>query len=101
MTGSGRDFVGQFSIDGKYDLSDGRCMWIKHYVGMHDVFYQGYNEGKGIWGVWSIPAPPVPPTKGGFHIWPVDMGSPDSPELTAEAEPPIAIEKPDPVLIPV
>ena len=50
------------------------------YVGQHDVAYQGFNEGKGIWGVWEIP----PMWKGGFHIWPEGMGDPTSPHL-AEA----------------
>ena len=40
----------------RYDVADGRCHWTKRYLGKHDVFYKGFNEGKGIWGVWEIPA---------------------------------------------
>ena len=55
MTGEGRDMIGPFLIRGKYNLHDGRCSWSKRYIGKHDVAYQGYNEGKGIWGLWEIP----------------------------------------------
>ena len=75
MTGEGRDLIGPFLIRGKYDLDDGKCRWTKRYVGKHDVAYQGYNEGKGIWGLWEIP----PSWRGGFHIWPSAMGDPTFP----------------------
>ena len=75
MTGEGRDMIGPFLIRGKYNLDDGKCRWTKRYIGKHDVAYQGYNEGKGIWGVWEIP----PTSRGGFHIWPSAMGDPTSP----------------------
>lgn len=52
LTGEGRDWVGTFLIKGQYTIADGKCHWTKKYLGKHDVFYQGYNEGKGIWGVW-------------------------------------------------
>ncbi len=80
MTGEGRDRIGDFLIRGKYNLDDGKCHWTKRYIGKHDVAYQGYNEGKGIWGLWDIP----PSWRGGFHIWPTAMGDPTSPHL-AEA----------------
>src|SRR5437764_12603644 len=78
MTGEGRDWVGEFLIRGRYDLADGTCYWTKRYLGKHDVFYQGYNEGKGIWGSWEIPSRFVPGMtyRGRFHIWPKDMGDP-------------------------
>ena len=57
MTGEGRDQIGPFLIRGKYDLDDGKCWWTKRYIGKHDVVYQGYNEGKGIWG--ALGNPPV------------------------------------------
>ena len=66
MTGEGRDRIGTFLIRGKYNIDDGKCHWTKRYIGKHDVAYQGYNEGKGIWGLWEIP----PSWRGGFHIWP-------------------------------
>jgi hypothetical protein len=80
MTGEGRDRIGPFLIRGRYNLDDGKCHWTKRYIGQHDVAYQGYNEGKGIWGLWEIP----PSWKGGFHIWPEGMSDPTSPHL-AEA----------------
>ena len=80
MTGEGRDRIGPFLIRGKYNVDDGKCHWSKRYIGKHDVAYQGYNEGKGIWGIWEIP----PSWRGGFHIWPRAMGDPTSPHL-AEA----------------
>ena len=57
MTGEGRDWVGEFHVKGQYNLADGKCYWTKKYLGKHDVFYQGYNEGKGIWGFWEIGIP--------------------------------------------
>src|SRR5437764_1504305 len=87
MTGTGRDKVGVFTVDGRYELADGRCHWIKTYVGQHSVLYQGYNEGKGIWGVWEIPNDLGVPARGGFHIWPEQMGDPTQPSLAEHAEP--------------
>src|SRR5436190_4635431 len=55
MTGDGRDWVGRFTLKGRYSLDDGKCYWTKRYLGKHDVFYRGYNEGKGIWGTWELP----------------------------------------------
>ena len=72
IRGDGRDRIGAFTFTGRYDLRDGRCHWMKRYIGRHDIAYQGYNEGKGIWGVWEIP----PSARGGFHIWPVGMDDP-------------------------
>ncbi len=84
MRGEGRDWVGSFIITGRYELDGGKCWWTKRYIGKHDVAYQGYNEGKGIWGLWEIP----PTWKGGFHIWPVAMGDPNLDKLTESIEEP-------------
>ena len=54
----------------------------KRYLGRNDVIYQGYNEGKGIWGRWEI----KDFMTGGFHIWPKGMGDPTERRLTAEAD---------------
>ena len=78
LRGEGLDLVGAFRMDGHYDIADGRCWWIKRYVGKHDVSYSGYNEGKGIWGVWEIP----PGAHGGFHIWPAGMDDPTGAALS-------------------
>ena len=90
MTGEGRDWVGQFLIRGQYNLKDGKCYWTKRYIGKHDVFYKGFNEGKGIWGAWEIPADQNAGQRwhGGFHIWPEGMGDPTQQTLTEEAEVP-------------
>ena len=95
MTGEGRDRVGDFIIRGHYTLEDGKCWWTKRYLGRHDVFYQGFNEGKGIWGTWEIP-----PDKnlgiryhGGFYIWPVGLGDPTGEHLVEAADVPAPREE--------
>jgi hypothetical protein len=88
MTGEGRDWVGAFIIRGQYTLSNGKCHWTKKYLGKHDVFYQGFNEGKGIWGVWEIPSDGF---RGGFHIWPEGMPDPTGSHLTEAAELPVVV----------
>ena len=90
LRGEGRDWVGRFVVRGRYTLEDGKCHWIKRYVGKHDVFYQGFNEGKGIWGVWEI-ALDTGDLRGGFHIWPEGMPDPSTPQLTEEADLPAAV----------
>jgi hypothetical protein len=79
--------IGDFLIRGKYKVEDGKCAWTKRYIGKHDVAYQGYNEGKGIWGVWEIP----PSWRGGFHIWPTAMGDPTSPKLAESIDEPTEV----------
>jgi hypothetical protein len=93
IRGEGRDWVGQFSIRGRYDLADGKCYWTKRYLGRHDVFYQGYNEGKGIWGTWEFSEPQhlIAP-RGGFHIWPEGMGNPNDSHLKEEVDTPVVVE---------
>jgi hypothetical protein len=89
LHGEGRDKVGKYTVRGRYDLADGKCHWTKHYVGKHEVFYDGFNEGKGIWGTWSIRIqnPPME-LHGGFHIWPEEWGDPTEQTLKAEADAP-------------
>lgn len=87
LSGEGRDWVGQFIIRGKYEVLSGKCWFAKRYLGKHDVSYQGYNEGKGIWGLWELPSEGKS-WRGGFHIWPVAMGDPTGSKLkTAEDVP--------------
>ena len=86
LTGEGRDRIGEFLVRGRYDITDGRCHWTKRYVGRHDVFYQGFGEGKGIWGTWEIRATPQSlGAKGGFYIWPEGMEEPNGDQLKEEA----------------
>jgi hypothetical protein len=82
VEGEGRDLVGRFRIRGRYRLEDGKCWWTKHYLGRHDVAYQGYNEGKGIWGAWEI----GDRYRGGFHVWPEGMDDPTRPILHASLD---------------
>jgi hypothetical protein len=92
ITGEGRDWVGDFTIRGQYRVADGTCYWTKRYVGKHDVFYKGYNEGRGIWGTWEIPpAEHQTHQHGGFHIWPEGMADPTQPELSEEADLPVVV----------
>jgi hypothetical protein len=95
MTGEGRDWVGEFVVRGRYSLGDGQCYWTKRYVGKHDVFYKGYNEGKGIWGQWDIPPEQNLGLRyhGGFHIWPEGMGNANDEHLKAEADVPAPVEE--------
>ena len=88
MTGEGRDMIGPFLIRGLYSIDDGKCAWTKRYIGKHDVAYQGYNEGKGIWGLWEIP----PTWRGGFHIWPTAMGDPTAPKLAEVVDEPMQFQ---------
>jgi hypothetical protein len=86
VTGEGRDRVGEFRIKGRYQVEDGKCWWTKAYVQKHSIAYQGYNEGKGIWGTWEYQAQ----WKGGFYIWPVAMGDPTQSRLVESIEEPDA-----------
>jgi hypothetical protein len=106
LRGEGRDWVGKFTVRGEYSTADGKCHWSKRYVGKHDVFYQGYNEGKGIWGVWEIAAVEGQiGQRGGFHIWPEGMPDPSRPRLSEQADVPITVseelETSDPLVVPV
>jgi hypothetical protein len=101
MTGDGRDRVGNFTIDGKYEVVDGKCEFVKRYVKAHAIDYRGFNEGKGIWGTWELRQLGFVFT-GGFHIWPEGMADPTQPVLEEEAD--IPIETPsterEPELVP-
>jgi hypothetical protein len=104
LTGEGRDWVGQFILKGRYSVEDGRCYWTKRYLGRHDVFYKGFNEGKGIWGTWEMAGSVgFERWTGGFYIWPEGMADPTIQQLTAEADPPLVIESEAPVeeLVPI
>jgi hypothetical protein len=106
LQGEGRDWVGAFLVRGSYSLADGKCHWNKRYLGKHDVYYKGFNEGKGIWGIWEIAENFFgEPLRGGFHIWPEGMADPTDSELAAEADLAVALEgsleSSEPVLAPL
>lgn len=84
IRGDGRDIIGDFLIRGKYELESGKSWWTKHYIGLHDVAYQGYAEGHGIWGTWEIAAY----FRGGFHIWPVGQASGEAQAVAEEVDRP-------------
>lgn len=92
LTGEGRDWVGHFIIRGRYSTEDGKCYWTKRYLRGHDVFYDGYNEGKGIWGKWDLGGL----DHGGFHIWPEGLHAEAGVELHAEADVPVEAEAIEP-----
>lgn len=95
IEGEGRDFIGAFLVEGEYQLADGKCHWIKQYLLKHRVVYQGFNEGKGIWGVWSIPATNLSKElRGGFHIWPEGQGTVSHPELSEALDLPAYADEP-------
>lgn len=87
IRGDGRDVVGDFLIKGTYDCESGKCWWSKRYIGRHDVAYQGYAEGRGIWGTWEITSS----FKGGFHIWPLGQGSGESENVSEEVDTPVLV----------
>ena len=100
ILGEGRDWVGNFRIKGRYQVEDGKCWWTKSYVKKHSLAYQGYNEGKGIWGTWEYEVA----WKGGFYIWPVAMGDPTQSRLAEAIDEPISLpaspEPAEPVAVP-
>ena len=93
MIGEGRDIVGKFIVKGFYSVEDGKCHWTKHYLGKHDVSYEGYNEGKGIWGTWQIlnRSSAVVTLHGGFHIWPKGMAFGEEAHVSERADRPAVI----------
>jgi hypothetical protein len=86
VAGRGRDFVGRFVFSGAYDLKLGKCRFKKSYIGLHSVNYDGYNEGRGVWGVWTIPTDNL---QGGFHIWPRQMPDPSGSNLDTYTDVPV------------
>ncbi|GIW79670.1 MAG: hypothetical protein KatS3mg105_1477 [Gemmatales bacterium] len=94
ITGEGRDWVGQFLLRGRYNIANGVCYWTKRYLAQHDVFYKGYNEGKGIWGTWEI----ANYDRGGFHIWPEGMPDPTKPGMHEQADVPAPFDDLGPLL---
>ena len=74
LKGEGTDYVGPWTLQGKYDLSKLQCQWVKIYVGKHHVNYLGTISKTGITGVWDIRGSVTGP----FHIWPQHLTEFDS-----------------------
>jgi hypothetical protein len=54
ITGAGEDLIGKFTFSGSYDAA-GNLVMVKHYLGRHDVVYEGRYDGEGtIHGTWRI-----------------------------------------------
>jgi len=56
VAGSGIDCIGDFTVRGRFD-GNGRILFVKRYLGAHEVFYEGLNSGEGIFGTWHIMSP--------------------------------------------
>jgi len=82
IDGDGADGLDTFVISGAYDEQKLECAWQKIYPTRRPVAYEGYREGKGIWGRWKLPT-----TQGGFHIWPLTEGGPPDLRRLEEEEP--------------
>ena len=87
VAGEGNDDIGVFFIRGKYDAATKECYWTKSYPGMHEVFYRGFREGKGIWGKWETDQ-----LTGGFHIWPRSEETGDLDAKAQEETKPVEVE---------
>ncbi len=93
LSGEGKDFVGEFLVNGTYNLEDGKCQFIKQYFNKHAIDYSGFNEGKGIWGTWILTWAGIT-NRGGFHIWPKQFGSSDPSSLKESKKIPNQVEAP-------
>lgn len=69
LKGEGTDYVGPWTLQGRYDLDSRKCKWVKSYVNKHNVNYVGTIGDTGITGVWDIRGSNTGP----FHIWPQHM----------------------------
>jgi hypothetical protein len=86
LSGSGRDWVGSYTVAGTYDVATGRCAWTKRYLGRHAVSYRGVNDGRGIWGVWELPQlGGLFTDRGGFHLWPEGTDVSEDSDRTEQA----------------
>jgi hypothetical protein len=87
VDGGGEDLVGEFVFEGDYDTQTGHCRLVKKYVGLHQVEYNGHNDGDGhwLWGVWTMDQATQ---RGGFHLWPKGVSDPTDTSLQAEQDVP-------------
>ena len=92
IDGEGCDEIGDFAIKGRYNKDNGEVIMHKRYINRHDVYYRGFNEGKGVWGTWHIDH-----FVGGFHVWPEGMPDPTTPRMEEEVDAPV--EEVVPVLV--
>ena len=79
LHGQGSDVVGDFMLEGEYDLETGKVWFQKHYR-HYRVYYDGRHNGKAISGIWHLPD-----SQNRFVIWDETMGDPTIGSLEAEA----------------
>ena len=80
VRGSGKDVVGKFTVEGTYDTLSGRILFIKRYIGKHQVMYEGEPDGEGkILGKWKIVNKYGQTLIGSFLIYP-DLPKPTGDE---------------------
>jgi hypothetical protein len=96
VIGEGADVVGDFDMNGTYDLVSGNCSIVKTYRAAHRLTYEGRNDGDGlwIWGVWHMSD-----DRGGFHFWPEGEEDPTGRKLRAQKE--VPLDRPRVRLVPV
>jgi hypothetical protein len=94
IDGEGADGLDTFVIAGFYDTAKMECNWRKIYPTRAAVDYQGYREGKGIWGRWKVQT-----ATGGFHVWPLSEGGPPDLRQLVEEEPLELVQPVEPVHI--
>ncbi|MFL5341080.1 MAG: hypothetical protein ACJ8F7_13115 [Gemmataceae bacterium] len=76
ISGTGSDETGVFAVHGRYDLRDGKCIWLQTYSDRREVIYNGYADCQGMWGMWFRPRESGPDWKGGFHLVPEGSDEP-------------------------
>ncbi len=88
VRGSGHDGIGDFLIDGDFDLIARRVIFRKTYLDLdrlergESIVYEGNLDGNGIWGEWQSHGDA---SSGGFRIWPdTDAKSRDRHDEDAE-----------------
>lgn len=87
ISGAGSDEDGDFTISGRYESRDAKCIWIQTHSDRREVIYTGYCDGQGIWGMWYRPRETGSDWKGGFHFVPEGMSDPTPLPLTHDYEP--------------
>ncbi len=55
VLGKGKDCVGEFTFDGIFDPATRSCVFVKQYIGQHQLFYQGTlnSTGSSVDGHWG------------------------------------------------
>ena len=81
IDGDGIDDIALFEIRGIFDPDTREAQWIKSYIGMHSVAYQGVYDGRNIVGTWTVGG-----VSGPFRIWPSALSENAQAEEAVEVE---------------